>query len=409
MMSIDAAVIDYSAALLLRYFRGGALVEAVVPRLDQRRDVEILKGHWSLSAPVRDLVRRALANPHEAQALLAYRQRIDDAVARGRIDARRTIIYRQQTGLPSALVTYEPVRSFNTGPNLLLAWVLREAASYTARLLSWQGGSSPYLPVIETAQREIRAVQRIEALREPLRALSLGKRPDAGAVVAAARSRLALYRLAADSYRLLQGLERGETKAMERVARSALLAPLEDWRRFELAVGLSLGEALARTSGGALQLHLLGGDSSAPIATAGRFAVYWQQQTPYYQAPPLEPSEIAARNVLKAYGINSGGDRPDLIVVDRGKDAVVAVVEVKYVTGGTPHDRFREAVDQVVRYVRGYAPANATGPLLARSMVVLSRDAPKRLETQEPAPFAVDFDDLKQPHGLDAWAAALMA
>jgi len=408
-MNIDAAVVDYSAALLLRYFRGGAPIEAAVPRLDQRRDVEILKGHWSLSAPVRDLVGHALANPHETQALLAYRQRIDDAVARGRIDARRTMIHRQQTGLPSALVTHEPVRSFNTGPNLLLAWVLREAAAYTARLLSWQGSASPYLPIIETAQLDLRAVQRIEALREPLRALSLGQRPNPGAVVEAARSRRPLYRLAVDAYRLLQGLERGDAEAMERVARSALLAPLEDWRRFELAVGLSLGEALARASGGPLQLHLLGGVSSGPIATAGRFAIYWQQRTAHYQAPPLEPSEIATRDVLKAYGINTGGDRPDLIVVDRDKDAVAAVVEVKYVTGGTPSDRFREAVDQIVRYGRAYAPAGATGPLLARSLVVLSRDAPERIDPAGDAPFSTDFDDLTQPQGLDAWAAALLA
>lgn len=408
-MSIAAAIVDYSAALLLRYFRGGAPIEADVPRLDQRRNVEILKGHWSLSAPVRDLVGYALANPHEAQALLAYRQRVDDAVARGRIDARRTMIHRQQTGLPSALVTHEPVRSFNTGPNLLLAWVLREAASYTARLLSWQGSASPYLSAIETAQRDLRAVQRIEALREPIRALSLGQRPSPGAVVEAARSRRPLYRLAVDAYRLLQGLERGKAEAMERVARSALLAPLEDWRRFELAVGLSLGEALARASGGPLQLHLLGGDSSGPIATAGRFAVYWQQRTPYYQAPPLEPSEIAARGVLEVYGMNVGGDRPDLIVVDREKDAVAAVVEVKYVTGGTPSDRFREAVDQVVRYGRAYAPVGATGPLLAKSLVALSRDAPERIDPAGDAPFSADFDDLTQPHGLDAWAAALLA
>lgn len=408
-MSLDAAIVDYSAGLLLRYFRGGAPIEGGVPRLDQRRDVEILKGHWALSAPVRGLVNYALAHPHEAQALLAYRQRIDDAVARGRIDARRTWLYRQQSGLPSALVTHEAVRSFNTGPNLLLAWVLREAASYTARLLSWQGSASPYLPVIEKAQAEMRAVQRIESLREPLRAISLGQRPNAGAVRDAARSRKPLYRLAVEAYRLLQGLERGEAEAMERVARSALLAPLEDWRRFELAVGLSLGEALARAAGGPLHLHLLGSDSSGPIVTAGRFAIYWQQITRYHQPAPLEASELRVRGVLKAYGINVGTERPDLIVVNRDQEAVAAVVEVKYIAGDTATVRFREAVDQVVRYGRSYAARGATGPLLARSLVALSRHAPVRVDPAGDAPFSVDFEAIRQPHGLDAWAAALVA
>lgn len=406
-MTIDAAIVDFSAGLLLRYFRGGALIDGDIPRLDQRRDVEILKGHWAVSAPVRALVGYLLERPHEAQALLTYRERVDDAVARGRIDARKTSLYRQQTGLPSALVTHEPVRSFATGPNMLLAWVLREAATYTSRLLSWQGGNSPYLPLVEKTQTQMRLVQRIEALREPLKAVSLGQRPSAGAVRDSARSRRPLYRKAVEAYRLLQGLERGEMEAMDRVARSALIGPLEDWRRFELAVALGIGEALARASGGALHLHLLGSDSSGPIVTAGRFAIYWQQITKYHSPPQLEPSEMAQRDVLKDYGIAVGTERPDLLVVDRDADAVVAVVEVKYIAGDTATTRFREAVDQVVRYGRSYAPAGATGPLLERSLVALSRNAPVRVSHAAPAPFCADFEAIRQPHGLDAWAAAV--
>lgn len=408
-MSIDAAIVDYSAGLLLRYFRAGAPVEGGMPRLDQRRDVEILKGHWSLAEPVRSLVTYLLDRPHEAQALLTYRERVDNAVARGRIDARRTWLYRQQTGLSSALVTHEPVRSFNTGPNMLLAWVLREAATYTARLLTWQAANSAYLPAIEAAQADMRKVQRIEGLREPLRAVSLGQRPSAGAVRDSARSRRPVYRLAVQAYRVLQGLERGDRNAMEAVARSALIGPLEDWRRFELAVGLAVGEALGRSIDAPLQLHLLGSDSSGPIVTAGRFAIYWQQVTPYHAPAPLEPSEVAARAALGDFGIAVGTERPDLIVVDRDKDAVVSVVEVKYIAGDTATARFREAVDQVVRYGRSYATGPERDGLLSRSLVALSRNAPARVGHAAPAPFAVDFEAIKQPHGLDAWAAAVSA
>jgi hypothetical protein len=306
--------------------------------------------------------------------------------------------------MPTALVAHEPVRSFNTGPNLVLAWVLREAAAYTARLLAWQGATSHYLPVIEHAQTSMRQVQRIEALREPIRAVALGQRPNAGAVRDAARSRRPLYRLAVDAYRLLQGLERGDPDAIDRVARSALLAPLEDWRRFELAVGLGVGEALARATAAPLHLHLLGADSAAPIVTAGRFALYWQQITRYHTPAPLEPSEVAARDALLDYGIATGTERPDLVVVDRDQDAVAAVVEVKYIAGDTATARFREAVDQVVRYGRSYAAAGATGPLVA-----LSRNAPLRVAHAATAPFCVDFEAIMQPHGLDAWAAAVVA
>lgn len=405
-MSIDAAIVDFSAGLLLRYFRSGALIAGEAPRLDHRRDTDLLKGHWAVSGPVRALVSYVLAHPHEAQSLLTFKMRIDDAIARGRIDAIRTWAYRLQSGVSSAIVASEPVRSFNTGPNLVLAWVLREAAAYTARLSSWQGPSSPYLDVIEKAQREMRAVQRIEALRDPLRAASLGQRPRVGAIRTAARSRQQIYRLAVSAYQLLQGLEHGDPEAINIVARTALIAPLESWRRFELAVGLATGEALAAVSGAPLHLHLLGGDSSGPIISAGRFAVHWQQRTSHYTAPELEPSELLTRDVLRVYGLSIGTDRPDLIVVDQEAGTVSAVIEVKYLAGDTANARFREAVDQVVRYARGYAEPEQTGPLISRSLVALSQGAPALIDADAEAPASVDFEGIRRTE-LFAWAQRL--
>lgn len=405
-MSIDAAIVDFSAGVLLRYFRGGALIAGEAPRLDHRRDIDLLKGHWAVSGPVRALVSYVLAHPHETQSLLTFKMRIDDAVARGRIDAIRTWSYRLQSGMPSAIVAAEPVRSFNTGPNLVLAWVLREAAAYTARLSSWQGPSSPYLDAIEEAQSEVRAVQRIEALRDPLRAASLGQRPGVGAIRTAARSRQQIYRLAVSAYQLLQGLEQGDPEAIKTVARTALIAPLESWRRFELAVGLATGEALAAASGSPLHLHLLGGDSSGPIISAGRFSVHWQQRTPYYTAPELEPSELITHDVLRAYGLSIGADRPDLVVVDQETGEVAAVIEVKYLAGDTANARFREAVDQVVRYARGYAEIGQTGPLIRRSLVALSQGAPALIDADAEAPASVDFEGIRRTE-LSAWAQRL--
>jgi hypothetical protein len=407
-MTTDAAIVDFTAALLLRYFRAGEKVEGGAVRLDHRRDVEILKGHWSVSGPVRSLVKYVLAHPHEAQSLLSFRERIDDAVARGRIDARRTWQYRLQRGLPSALVTAEPVRSFNTGPNLVLAWVLGEAAAYTSRLSRWQGGQSPYVAIIEEAQQEMRGVQRIEPLREPLRAVALGQRPSAGAVLATARARPRIYRLAFEAYSLLQGLELGDPTALEAVARSALIAPLEDWRRFELAVGLAIGEAMARAMNAPLQLHLLAGDPAGPIVTVGRFAVYWQQRTGFYSPPPLEESELKTRDILAAFGLAVGGDRPDFVVVDRDAASVVSIVEVKYLAGDTASSRFREAVSQIVRYSRGYAPVGQTGGIIARSLVALSREAPAQIDAPADVPASVDFDGIRR-NELDAWVQRFAA
>lgn len=405
-MNVDAAIVDFSAAVLLRYFRRGSPLEGNAPRVEHRRDLELLRGHWAVSGPVRELVGYFLSHPHEAQSLLALRTRVDDAVARGRIDARRTWLYRLQSGLPSAIVAQEPIRSFNTGPNLLLAWVLREAATYTARLSAWQGPASPYIEVIERAQGEMRAVQRLEALREPLRAISIGQRPGPGAVRSAARSRRQVYRLAVDAYTLLQGIERGDEGAIERVARSALIGPLEDWRRFELAVGLAVGEALADAANVPLELSVLGGDAAGPIVTAGRFEVFWQQRTPLYASPALEPSELLTREILAAFNLSIGADRPDLVVFDRDTNKIVSIIEVKYVAGDTSSARFREAVDQVVRYARGYAPAGATGPILARSLVAISRDAPVLADLAADVLGSVDFAGIMR-NELSSWAARL--
>ena len=155
-----------------------------------------------------------------------------------------------------------------------------------------------------------------------------------------------------------------------------------------------------------MQLHLLGGDSSGPIITAGRFAIHWQQRTHLFNAPNLEPSEVVTREILRAYGLSIGTDRPDLVVVDRDLSAVVSVIEVKYLAGDTANARFREAVDQVVRYARGYAAIGETGPLISRSMVALSNGAPVILDTGAGAPNSIDFAGISR-NELAPWAEQL--
>jgi len=195
----------------------------------------------------------------------------------------------------------------------------------------------------------------MEGLRDPLRAVALGVRPKPGNFREAARARRPIYRLALDAYALLQGIEIGDEAAMMTIAKSALLAPIEDWRQFELAVALGISDALGKGINGDVTIRILGASSKEPIITVGgRFDIYWQQLTKFYKAPPLEPSESATSEILNAYGFNFGVDRPDLIVVDRQTDQVAAIVEAKYLLGDTMAARFRDAVEQVVRYARGY-------------------------------------------------------
>lgn len=109
--------------------------------------------------------------------------------------------------------------------------------------------------------------------------------------------------------------------------------------------------------------------------------------------------------MLKAYGIKVGTERPDLVIVDRDRDAVASVVEVKYIAGDTAIARFREAVDQVVRYGRTYVPGGQqTAPLLRRSLVALSREAPVIVDATAEVPASIDFSGIEGQDALDVWA-----
>ena len=92
MTAFDQDITDYAAAVFLRYFRKGIRAETEMPHLDRARDIALLRAHWAISKPVRDFLSYVLSHRHEAQSLLQINRRTDDAVARGRIDARSTIL-----------------------------------------------------------------------------------------------------------------------------------------------------------------------------------------------------------------------------------------------------------------------------------------------------------------------------
>ena len=78
------------------------------------------------------------------------------------------------------IVSEEPVRSFNTGPNQVVAWVVHMAANHVARLFALQQQGSAYTELIESAMSEIAAVKRLDALREPLKHVATNRRPESG-------------------------------------------------------------------------------------------------------------------------------------------------------------------------------------------------------------------------------------
>ncbi len=395
MNDLDQGISDYAAGILLRYYRAGSRVEPGVPRIEVERDREALRGHWALSAPVRGLVQHLLAHRHETQALLSTRPRIEDAVARGRIDVRATLLHRMQYGLQAALVTDEAVRSFETGPNQVLAWVIHHAGAWASRFQRNGADGLSYADLAEAVLLDIDRVRRFDALRDALRSPTISRRPSPGALRNAARSRRPVYRLAVEAYDILKGVEEGRDEAIRAVIGSTLIGPLEVWRRLELAVATTIGEALEAEMGTPLHLNPVSG-GTGPVAMCGRYALFWQHLTKFYAPPALEPSEVRTRAILGAYGIGVGTERPDLVLVDMQAGAVLAVIEVKYLAGDTATARFREAVDQIVRYGRGYASSQDLEDLVGRSLVVMSVNAPALQRPGPAVPSAIDFLGITQ-------------
>lgn len=405
MESDPGAIDDYAAGLFLRYFRSGVQTETGTPAIDVSRDLDLLRSHWAVSAQVRMFVDYVLKHPHETQSLLTFRRRADDVVARGRIDARATSVLRLTSGLPTVIISDEPVRSFDTGPNQVVAWVVYNATLHAARLLDEQPDDSGYRSLVESGMAGLAAINRLDALREPLNAATATRRPGPGSIRDATRSRRAMYRHAVAAYRILSDMESGDENAIREIVRSTLMAPVEVWRRFELAVALAIGLTLAETTGVSLTLNVLAGGSEVPILTCGPYAIYWQQVTRHYSLPVPEPSEQWTQDALEAYNMRATSDRPDLVLVDEETASIVAIIEVKYLAGDTVGARFREAMDQIVRYARGYADGADMGALVRRSLIAMNTGVPKLRDLSAPAPLSVDFAAM-QTGGLTSWVTS---
>lgn len=402
MISDAQAITDYATRLFLRYFRGGQLASAGAFNADLHRDLALLRSQWAISKPVRDFLRYFLTHPHETQCLLMFKRSVHNGIARGRIDARASALRRLTSGFPSAFVVDEPVRSFDTGPNQLVAWVVRHAALHASKLLDQQPSQSGYRDIIEPAMVELATVERLDALREPLKSVSAARQPSSSTIRDAVRSRRPLYRHAATAYRTLRDLEAGDQDALLSIIQSTLIAPVEIWRRFELAVAVGIGKAIADVINLPMQLNIIAEGANLPIIECGRYGIYWQHVTRHYVGPVPEPSEQAAEVALAAYGIGSSSDRPDLVIVDEQAERAIAIVEVKYLEGNSVNSRFRDGMNQIVRYSRGYGDAAEIKGLIRRSLIVMNERVPKMHDLSAPAPMAMDFPAM-QKDGLSIW------
>lgn len=403
---LDGRIVDYAASLFLRYFGSIAQIGVHRPSLHLERDRELLQLHWAVSPVVLELAEYVLFHRHEVQSVLDSAIRVEDGIVRGRLDPVASINLRRLSGMSTAVISLEPVRSYASGPNLVLLWVLTHAWKLASRFIGLLPESAPYRASLDKVVRRLSAARRIQPIMKILDQMKAGGRPSANAVLEAGRSRRSLYRKAARAYRCLIRIENGDAEAITEVLGATLLAPLEPWRRYEVVAGYAVGEALAEASQSQLSLGLLVGDNRLPLCSAGRFAVYWQWATGYYRSPPQEPSEVLLQEVLDAYGLSTSSDRPDLVVVDQTARRVVAVIEVKYLSGEDASDRMRAAFGQIVRYARGYS-SDDIYPFLGQCLVIVSQGLSKGHKSySRTTPLVADFEGITLG-ALQEWACRL--
>ena len=332
-------------------------------------------------------------------------------MVRGRLDARRTVMARALSGHPTRIVFAEPVRSYTSGPNHVLVWVLQRAHFLLARFTDEAGASSGYSEKIATAIKALSAARRIGTVAQAIADTDSTQYPSPQSLTQAAAARKRLYRLAYAAIQLLRRVEDGDPDAIAELLRETLIAPLHEWQAFELALALGMGAALADAGGGALRLRRIAPGSSSALLEAGSYVLHWQSRTAAYSDPPQEPSEVLVNGILAAYGIAAGGDRPDVVVTLGAAGQVAAIGEAKFFTDETDGWRsaFRDAAAQLVRYGRGYASGTALDALLERSVIGLWNfpRAERPLVPPIHAPAIADFADLRDSR-LAGWAVRVV-
>lgn len=407
---VDNEIDDAIVALLIRMRQFAAQVSLSAPRVQKNRDLTFLRLFWACSSKVQALAEYLTRNPHEASSVLQFERRSDTGMIRGRLDARETTIRQIASGNPALFVSQEAVRSYATGPNHLVVWVLEEARRLGREMLRTAIPESKYSERFGQATRLLEDASRLEGIRMATTQMDTTRRPSSPALSQARRARKRLYQLAADSYLSLLRIEQGDEKEICAVLQENLLGPLETWRRFELYVAIAIGESLSRTLGVPFNLSP-SFCQDGMLISIGIYKVYWQAQTGYFATPKLEPSEAKVKNILVALGMGAGWDRPDVVVVNALAQQVVAIAEVKYFTGDSNDGRsaVRAAIDQLVGYSRGYRKDNDWDNLLNNSLVI---PVFCTLTVPEPKPYGVpwlaDFKSI-QSQTLDYWSRALIA
>ena len=395
MEDLDQKIEDYAIGLFLRHYLTGEHIDLERPQIDVRRDMNLLKVHWAMSAEIHNFLNYVKTHHYEIPGSLNYRRVIDDVAARGRLDARQTLLTRQITGHPSLIVCDEPIRSFDTGPNRIIAWITLSAALHAEHVVRAGKEETPYFKPAQTTKMLSRDVMRVDKLRSSLASTNTRIKPRQDDLTNAARSRKRIYRECTLPYNLLLDIESGKTDVIRNLLENTLIAPISKWRRYEVAVGMGIGQAISEKIGEPLNMSLFFRKSNEPIITCGKYSIFWQSDCGAQRHDIRDESERMLKQVLDAYDMNAGSERPDLVVLDRETRKVTGIIEVKYLeSDDNASNRFRQAASQIIRYARLYAPDDQVDDLIRRSLIALNIGTRSLTDESAVAPRFVNFRDI---------------
>ncbi len=310
---------------------------------------------WALSDGVRDVAEHVIANPRDIQSSIAFETQTHTGHIPGIVDARATVYEQEVSGDSTVFVVSEPALSALTRRNLVLAWVLREAEALTLSAIR-RHKLGPSQDWIYARAGLLERASRTRMLREVMLSSAGRRRPGGAAIRDARRALSPLYRMAADSMLLFEGVERMDEDAIRTIMSKTLVAQLEDWQKLELATALSMAECLAEQTGERVRWKgsIAGGSE---IAVVGRYRIRWQNALAKRTAENLDPSESMIREAAEALSAGSGLARADVSIQDGESGTDIAHFECKWF--GSPLSASAaivDAISQLVRYCRDSRP-----------------------------------------------------
>jgi hypothetical protein len=372
---------------------------------------EVLRYYWALTQGVENIAKTVILSPRRMTSAIDYELVEREGIITGALDASATILAQMRTLDPTIFVVNEPKQTYESEPNHLVAWLLKEAldillsARRLCHALNNMSWFNRKVSLLENALRN-------DVLRQVLLSPLGRRKPNRSTLRVAAKSRVVLYQEALSVYHMLERIEIGDVGAIRQCLATTLVADLENWQRLELGTGLKVASAISRAIKEPVRLNFPF-ISGRPIANIGPYEVYWQYAIPTRPEEKLDNNERWIREITDNIGISTSDSRADVAVTLNG--AVQSIFECKYSESeSAPAQAVVDATSQIVRYARDLHPDSiADAEKFLEKCYIIVADCNKYAPKHSNPATETDrknrhiyFSDIKNllNNSLDSWA-----